>query len=200
MLGGRQRAVLVGSFLLGVGVVSLPHLVKVGASTAVLPQSTALTGIPPVESGDLSIDSKLFNTVAETAMRYNLDPALVMAVIEVESGKDPNAVSSKGAVGLMQVMPETAAMVGFPEAADPASNLSAGCRYLAALLDSFGGDVELALAAYNAGPGAVRHWGTIPPYRETRQFVVRVADAYHRLTGSDLLTATRVAGEPLGLS
>ena len=200
MLGGRQRAVLVGSFLLGVVLVALPHLVQVGASAAVLPHSATLTRMPPVESGDLSIDSDLFNTVAETAMRYNLDPALVMAVIEVESGRDPNAVSSKGAIGLMQVMPETAAMVGFPEAADPAANLAAGCRYLSALLDSFGGDVELALAAYNAGPGAVRHWGTIPPYRETRQFVARVAAAYHRLTGSDLVTATRVAGEPLGLS
>ncbi len=191
---------LLGSFLLGVVVVSLPHLVRIGASAAVLPQGAALTSMPPVESGDLSIDSDLFNTVAETAMRYNLDPALVMAVIEVESGRDPNAVSSKGAVGLMQVMPATAAMVGFPEAADPAANLAAGCRYLSALLDSFGGDVELALAAYNAGPGAVRHWGTIPPYRETRQFVSRVAEAYRRLTGSDLLTATWVAGEPLGLS
>jgi soluble lytic murein transglycosylase-like protein len=86
--------------------------------------------------------------------------------------------------------------VGLPDAADPATNLEAGCRYLAALLESFGGDVELALAAYNAGPGAVRHWGTVPPYPETRTFIARVAATYKQLTGLDLAGATRFAYEP----
>jgi soluble lytic murein transglycosylase-like protein len=137
--------------------------------------------------------------LVRVASQYNLDPVLVSAIIEVESGFDPGAVSAKGAVGLMQVLPETAALVGFPEAADPARNLEAGCRYLASLLESFGGDVELALAAYNAGPGAVRRWGTIPPYRETQTFIARVADAYQRLSGLELRTAVRMGLEPSGL-
>jgi len=99
-------------------------------------------------------------------------------------------------VGLMQILPETAAEIGYPDAADPASNLEAGCRYLAALLEGFGGDVELALAAYNAGPGAVRRWGTVPPYRETKTFVARVAAEYERLTGLDLAGATRFSYDP----
>ena len=130
------------------------------------------------------------------ATHVGIDPALVLAVVEVESGQTPDAVSPKGALGLMQVLPETAAGIGFPNPADPAQSLEAGCRYLAALLESFGGDVELALAAYNAGPGAVRHWGTVPPYRETRTFIARVAAVYEKLTGLDLAGATRFAYEP----
>lgn len=134
-------------------------------------------------------------SIAASAMRHGLDPALVQAVIEAESGFDPGAVSAKGAVGLMQILPETAALMGLPEAADPASSLEAGCRYLAALQEIFGGDVELALAAYNAGPGAVRRWGTVPPYRETRGFVRRVGETYRRLTGLDVSTATRLTSD-----
>ncbi len=133
------------------------------------------------------------SAVVAAAARNRLDPALVQAVITVESGHDPDAVSPRGAVGLMQVLPETAAWLGLPEAADPAQGLEAGCRYLAALLEHFGGDVELALAAYNAGPGAVRRWGRVPPYRETRAFVSRVAAAYLDLSGSELQAASLTA-------
>ena len=121
--------------------------------------------------------------VAAVAERYGLDPALVQAVIEVESGEDASAVSSRGAQGLMQVLPETAAWLGFPESADPAVSLEAGCHYLRALLDSFGGDVELALAAYNAGPGAVERYGQqVPPYRETRDYVQKIKGRTGRLS------------------
>ncbi len=137
--------------------------------------------------------------LSAAAARAGLDPALVSAVIQAESGHDPAAVSAKGAVGLMQVLPETAALLGFAQVADPATNLEAGCRYLALLLDRFGGDAELALAAYNAGPGAVRRWGTVPPYRETREFVARVAAIYRELTGVELEAAARVMPEPSGL-
>jgi soluble lytic murein transglycosylase-like protein len=95
----------------------------------------------------------------------------------------------------MQILPETAALMGLPEPADPASSLEAGCRYLAALLESFGGDVELALAAYNAGPGAVRRWGGVPPYRETTTFVRRVGENYRRITGLDVSIATRYTSD-----
>lgn len=117
------------------------------------------------------------------AGRHGLDPLLVLALIEVESGHQPDLVSPRGAVGLMQIRPEVAAWAGGQDVVEPAANLEAGCRFLAWLLDGFGGDVSLALAAYNAGPAAVRRWGTLPPYRETRQFISRVAAAYERLAG-----------------
>ncbi|MGV8039816.1 MAG: lytic transglycosylase domain-containing protein [Thermoanaerobaculaceae bacterium] len=117
------------------------------------------------------------------AGRNALDPLLVLALIEAESGNQPDLVSPRGAVGLMQVRTEVAVWAGLPNVADPATNLEVGCRFLAWLLDGFGGDVHLALAAYNAGPAAVRRWGTLPPYRETRRFVSKVAAAYERLSG-----------------
>lgn len=126
------------------------------------------------------------------ADRYGLDPALVMAIIQAESRYDSTAVSHKGAIGLMQVMPETALWLGVPDPADPATNLDAGCRYFSYLLQSFGGDIVLALAAYNAGPATVRRWGTVPPYRETRTFVRRVDTAYRELTGLGLIEANRL--------
>lgn len=197
MLGRRQRLALLASFVVGAAFV----YVVSGSRGLVLPSAPPLDPgalpVAPVEAGKLRDAGPLVQRVIATAGRYDLDPALVMAVIEVESGRDPTATSHKGAIGLMQVMPETAAMLGLPEAADPAANLEAGCRYLASLLDSFGGDVELALAGYNAGPGAVRRWGTIPPYRETRNFVRRVGAAYYRLTGTDLITTARL-GDPAG--
>jgi soluble lytic murein transglycosylase-like protein len=122
----------------------------------------------------------------EAASRHGLDPLLVLAVVEAESGHQPHLVSGRGAVGLMQISPEIAAWAHLTNAADPLANLEAGCRFLAWLLDSFGGDVTLTLAAYNAGPGAVRRWGTVPPYRETRSFIARVAAAYEHLAGRPL--------------
>jgi soluble lytic murein transglycosylase-like protein len=150
----------------------------------------------PLESSPFAGATPFERRVIDVATQDGLDPALVLAVVEAESGQAEGAVSPKGAIGLMQLLPETAAEVGFPDPADPASNLEAGCKYLSALLSSFGGDVELALAAYNAGPGAVRHWGTVPPYRETKQFIARVASRYEQLTGLDLAGATRFSYYP----
>jgi soluble lytic murein transglycosylase-like protein len=195
----RQRAALWGVFLFGVAIALLAGSdpgAPQPAGESGFESGTALTTV-----GDASppLDWPLARRVEAVAARHHLDPALVLAVIEVESGRDPAAVSAKGAVGLMQVMPETAAFLGFPDPADPMINLEAGCRYLAALLEGFGGDVELALAAYNAGPGAVRRWGTVPPYRETQDFVARVGASYRRLTGMDMRTTTRLATEWEGL-
>lgn len=114
--------------------------------------------------------------ISEAAAKYNIDPALLKAVIHAESGFKPNAVSPAGAQGLMQLMPSTAAALGVTDPFDPEQNIYAGARYLRAQLDRFGGDVALALAAYNAGPGAVARYGGVPPYKETQRYVQRVLE------------------------
>jgi soluble lytic murein transglycosylase-like protein len=196
MFGGRQTVAVWGSFALGcllVAQMQRPQkLQRYPSSLVDNPQAMAI----PLESSPFSASTPFEKRVIAVATREGLDPALVFAVVEVESRQTPDAVSPKGAVGLMQLLPETAAEIGYPDAADPASNLEAGCKYLAALLDSFGGDVDLALAAYNAGPGAVRRWGTVPPYRETKTFIARVAKEYERLTGLDLAGSTRFSYDP----
>ena len=196
MFGGRQAAAVWGCFVVGGTLAFLAQRPDGRRQFA----SQWIEGTPqgsvPLEGDPFAGASEFEKRLIATATRAGIDPALVLAVVETESGQATDAISPKGAIGLMQVLPETAAEVGLPDAADPATNLEAGCRYLAALLESFGGDVELALAAYNAGPGAVRHWGTVPPYRETRTFIARVAATYKQLTGLDLAGATRFAYEP----
>ena len=115
---------------------------------------------------------------AAAARRHGLDPALVAAVVSVESGFRPEAVSRKGAQGLMQLMPGTAASLGVGDPLDPAQNLDGGARHLGQLLTVYGGDLTRALAAYNAGEGAVQRHGGVPPYRETRAYVKKVLERY----------------------
>lgn len=110
------------------------------------------------------------------ARRNRLNPALVRAVVEVESGYNVNARSPKGAIGLMQLMPATARQYGVKNPYVAEENLSGGCRYLRALLDRYDDDVNLALAAYNAGPAAVDKYGGIPAYPETREYIRRVRE------------------------
>ncbi len=124
------------------------------------------------------------DTVREAARATELDPALLHAVIAAESGHNPGAVSPRGARGLMQLMPATARRFGVDNPHDPAQNIHAGARYLRELRDLFRGDLRLALAAYNAGPGAVlKHGSTVPPYEETRRYVPRVMQLYRNLSG-----------------
>ena len=112
--------------------------------------------------------------IERVARENSLDPALIKAVALVESGFNPKAVSNKGARGLMQLMPATAKQYGVSNLHDPYENLRAGAQHLRSLLDEFDGDVTLALAAYNAGSGAVRKYGGVPAYAETRGYVAKI--------------------------
>jgi soluble lytic murein transglycosylase-like protein len=123
--------------------------------------------------------------IDEHASRNGVRKDLIRAVIQVESAFNPRAVSSKGAIGLMQLMPATARQFGVSNAFDPEQNVRGGVAYLRQLLDRYNGDERLALAAYNAGPGAVdRHGQTVPPYQETRDYVSRVNDLAGNATSS----------------
>ncbi len=117
---------------------------------------------------------QMAQAIDAAAAKHGLDPALLAAVAQCESGWRTDAVSPKGALGLMQLMPKTARALGAADPFDVEQNLDAGASYLREQLDRFGGDLALALAAYNAGPGAVARFGGIPPYAETEQFVSRV--------------------------
>ncbi len=117
-------------------------------------------------------------SIRRTAERHGVDALLVASIVEVESRFDPRAVSHRGATGLMQVLPSTAGAKSRSELYDPEVNLDAGARYLQRLLRRFEGDLALALAAYNAGPTAVRRYGGVPPYRETRSYVEKVLRIY----------------------
>lgn len=121
----------------------------------------------------------LYDSLIEKhAKRQNLEPALVKAVVQAESDFKPYTVSSRGARGLMQLMPSTAQSLGVKSIFDPTQNIAGGSRYLKTMMDTFGGDMKLALAGYNAGPNAVRRHKGIPPYKETLNYVERVMRSY----------------------
>lgn len=128
----------------------------------------------PEPSGPVARVERFRALIEQAAGEEGVDPALVAAMIAQESGGDPEAVSHAGARGLMQLMPSTARMLGVADVFDPGQNVSGGVRYISRLLERFGGDEELALAAYNAGPGTVDRYGGVPPYRETEQYLKKV--------------------------
>jgi soluble lytic murein transglycosylase-like protein len=142
---------------------------------------TASSTVPGGTGGDTAFGAEIDAAAASNG----IDPALLKGLVSQESGFDPNARSGAGALGLTQLMPGTAAALGVTNPLDPAQSLQGGAKYLRQQLDRFGGDERLALAAYNAGPGAVQRYGGVPPYSETQNYVNSVmakANAYRGTT------------------
>lgn len=144
-------------------------------TTYTVPRSSAVRATTP-PSG-LARPSEFDEVIEEEATAQGVAPELVRAVIQVESAFNTHAVSSKGAMGLMQLMPATARELGVSNPFHPEENIRGGVAYLRQLLDRYDSNVELALAAYNAGPGSVAKYGAVPPYRETQAYVKKVTKA-----------------------
>ena len=162
-----------------------------GTSFASVLQGT-LAGGAPTPSTPAGVPQEYAGLIQAAAARYGVDPSLIAAVIKNESGFDPASTSSAGAAGLMQLMPGTARGLGVTNVYDPAQSIDGGTRYLKMQLDRFGGDPRLALAAYNAGPGAVERYGGVPPYEETQRYVERV------LADLQAFSAAGSTSNPLG--
>ena len=170
-----------------------------GAATAQTTLHTTQTppGASPILGAAAQINrEKIEQMLREVSARYHVDPALIRAVIETESKWNSSAVSRKGALGLMQLVPGTAQQLGVNDVFDPKQNLDGGVRYLRMLLERYNGDLDKALAAYNAGPGAVDRARGVPRYRETREYVQKVTDSYFR-PGSDRLPHALDARQPI---
>jgi soluble lytic murein transglycosylase-like protein len=167
------------------------QLVQASATGPGLGSALSAAGVTPA-TGATGADGPYKAEIDAAAQKYGLDPALLRGLIRQESNFDPNAGSPAGAQGLCQLMPGTAAALGCTNVHDPAQNIDAGARYLRQQLDAFGGDVSKALAAYNAGPGAVQRYGGVPPYAETQNYVRQVqayADQYRSQTQPAVATS-----------
>ena len=129
--------------------------------------------------------AEIDSLIDKYSSKNGLDKDFVSALVKQESGFNPNATSKCGAMGLMQLMPATAQGLGVSNAYDAEQNIAGGTKYLKSMIDRFGGDEKLALAAYNAGPNAVKKYGGIPPYQETQNYVKNVLSIYENMKGGD---------------
>ncbi|MFS0574486.1 lytic transglycosylase domain-containing protein [Sporosarcina sp. 179-K 3D1 HS] len=157
---GGMNHVFIPDSLLSVQAINIPNAVPATSQTKV--------------SGGLYAD-----IIKQAAEKYNIPEKLIASVIRQESNFNNEVVSRSGAQGLMQLMPGTARFLGVTNSFDPVQNIMGGSKYLRQMLDKFGGNVELALAAYNAGPGNVKKHGGIPPFKETQQYVRKVLGYYN---------------------
>jgi len=175
----RRRARL-RTVLLTVVTLAAPHAAKVSSAL----RSTRASVTVDINSFDaVEAQHAYDDLINEAAARYHLDPAMIRAVMQTESAFNAMAVSPVGAMGLMQLMPEVAAEQGADDPMDPRQNIMAGSRYLRQLLNACRGNLTLALASYNDGPGAVKKYGKVPPFKETRNYVKKIigllADTEH---------------------
>jgi soluble lytic murein transglycosylase-like protein len=164
------------------------------------PAGGARPGVSPYapQDRDISRFSRYDDHIRQAASLYQIPEQLVRAVIKVESDYDPRAVSTAGARGLMQLMPETAERLGVKDINDPRENIFGGVRYLRVLANMFNGDLDFTIAAYNAGENAVIQYGGIPPYAQTRDYVVKVTKFYRRYrTIPDLVEASLAPPDPV---
>jgi soluble lytic murein transglycosylase len=148
--------------------------------TAAAPK--ALPSLAPAPS--TNIPGAYLDIINNACDRHGIDPSLVHAIVKVESDFNPYALSRKGAMGLMQLMPQTAVDMNIKNSFNPAENIDGGVKYLRYLIDRYEGNLSLALAAYNSGETAVKRWGTIPPFKETQNYVKRILKIYNGGNGS----------------
>jgi soluble lytic murein transglycosylase-like protein len=165
------------------------------APVAVAPKVVAPVAVPAATDGQPQ-DAKIPEMVERIAAWHQVEPKLVDSVIRVESNYDPYAMSNKGAQGLMQLMPSTARQLGVTRPFNPSQNIEGGVRYLKYLLDLYGGDQRLALAAYNAGPGAVSKYKDIPPYPETLNYVYQVGKRLGTARANEKTKPAKPAAKP----
>lgn len=147
------------------------------------PQQVTVEEIDNTQTEEPEPDTPYYKHIMQAANTYQVDAALIQAIIMAESSYNPKAVSHRGAQGLMQLMPTTAKWLGVKDTFDPALNIDGGVRYFKRLLDRFNGDIKLALAAYNAGSRYVRKYGGVPPFRATRIYIKKVLNYHRRFQG-----------------
>ena len=164
---------------------NLPELDKETISDVVEPEKKEAVNLK--SKIDLKAQMTDIDEIVDTfSSKYNIDGDFIKAIIKQESGFNPNATSKKGAMGLMQLMPATAKSLGVINAYNPWENVEGGVKYLKGLMDRFNNDEKLALAAYNAGPNAVKKYGGIPPYKETQNYVNSIMSAYNKIKEAKL--------------
>ena len=189
----QRTGKLVRSVVVTARPVPQPKAVPAVAVTPRVVNPVIPAAAPETKPADAPTPGGLNEAVERIAADQELPAELIHSVIQVESNYNPNAVSRKGAQGLMQLIPSTARRFGVVDAFNPVDNIQGGARYLKYLLDLYGGDYALALAAYNAGEGAVARYGDVPPYPETRNYVQSVAEQLRKNTAAKSKQAERPA-------